>query len=147
MGRQLPILRIRKFGLDARGATAVEFAMLAPLYLLLFMGMTAYGIYFGASHSVQQLSADAARTAVAGVDAAERRAFAARFIEHNAAGYLFIAPERLTVEVEDSQADGSQFVVTLSYDASHLPIWSLFERLPMPDQTIRRRSTIRIGGI
>ena len=35
--------------------------MLAPLFILLLLGMVAYGIYFGASHSVQQIAADAAR--------------------------------------------------------------------------------------
>lgn len=121
--------------------------MLCPLYLFLVLGMTAYGIYFGASHSVQQISADTARAAVAGLDAAERRQLATRFVERNAGGYVFIDPERLTVDVADSIADGSQFDVTVSYDASELPIWNLMERLSMPGQTIRRSSTIRIGGI
>lgn len=147
MSRLFSIPGIRSFHVDRAGSTAVEFAMLAPLYVLLVMGMSAYGIYFGASHSVQQLSADAARAAVAGVSRGERETLATRFIERNAAGYLFIDPDRLAVEVGDSAADESQFDVTVSYDASHLPIWGLFERLPMPDQTIQRRSTIRIGGI
>lgn len=132
---------------EASGSTAVEFAMLCPLYLLLVLGMTAYGIYFGASHSVQQISADAARAAIAGIDAAERRQLATGFIARNAGGYVFIDPERLTVQVGDSTVDGSQFNVAVSYDASVLPIWNLFDRLKMPGQTIRRSSTIRIGGI
>ncbi|RVD33089.1 pilus assembly protein, partial [Mesorhizobium sp. M4A.F.Ca.ET.020.02.1.1] len=57
-----------RFRADAVGTTAVEFAMLAPLFILLLLGMVAYGIYFGASHSVQQIAADAARTAIAGLN-------------------------------------------------------------------------------
>lgn len=132
---------------DRSGATAVEFAMLAPFYLFLLMGMIGYGIFFGASHSVQQISADAARAAIAGVDAAERQALARAFVANNADGYLFIEPARLTVDVGDSADDASQFDVTISYDASQLPIWSLFDRLAMPNSTILRRSTIRIGGL
>ena len=132
---------------DRAAGTAVEFAMLCPLYLFLVLGMTAYGIYFGASHSVQQISADTARVAVAGLDAAERRSLATRFVELNAGGYIFINPRRLTVDVADSIADGSQFDVTVTYDASELPIWNLLDRLKMPGQVIRRSSTIRIGGI
>jgi Flp pilus assembly protein TadG len=109
--------------------------------------MVAYGIYFGAAHSVQQLSADAARTAIAGLSAEERQTLARRFIERNAEGYLFIDPDKLDVVIGDSTADGSQFDVTLSYDATDLPIWGLWERLPMPSRTILRRSTIRMGGI
>jgi hypothetical protein len=28
-----------------------------------------------------------------------------------------------------------------------LPIWNLFPNLPMPGMTIKRQSTIRVGGI
>jgi Flp pilus assembly protein TadG len=50
-----------RFRADTAGTSAVEFAMLAPLFILLLLGMVAYGIYFGASHWVQQIAADAAR--------------------------------------------------------------------------------------
>lgn len=147
MMRQLPHSPLRMIATQAAGSTAVEFAILAPVYILLMLGMTAYGIYLGAAHSVQQLSADAARTAVAGLDAQERQALARRFIDGNADAYLFIDRTRLAVEVGDNADDASQFDVVLAYDASRLPIWSLWHALPMPDRTIRRRATIRMGGI
>lgn len=140
--------RIRRgFTIDKSAVAAVEFALLLPLYLFLLLGMTAYGIYFGAAHSVQQLSADAARRAVAGLSSDERQLMARQFIDRNAGGYLFIDPQKLTINVGDSGHDAGQFDVTLSYDASDLPIWGLWERLPMPSRTILRRSTIRMGGI
>lgn len=147
MIRQAPFHHFRSFAAGTSGAAAVEFALLLPLYLFLLLGMAAYGIYFGAAHSVQQLSADAARTAVAGLDAQERRHLAQTFIERNADGYLFIELDKLTIAVGDSEADASQFDVSLSYDARELPIWGLWERLPMPGTTIMRRATIRLGGI
>lgn len=141
-------LRVRRgFAVDNSAVAAVEFAMLLPLYLFLLLGMTAYGIYFGAAHSVQQLSADAARRAVAGLSPEERQQMARQFIDRNADGYLFIDPQKLTVIGGDSGRDAGQFDVVLSYDASDLPIWGLWERLPMPSRTILRRSTIRMGGI
>ncbi len=129
------------------GTSAVEFALLAPIFILLMTGMTAYGIYFGASHSVQQIAADAARTALAGLDQGERQRLVTGFIDLNAAGYPFIDRARLSVEARDSAADSRQFVVAVRYDARDLPIWNLFEGLPLPDMTIARRSTIRIGGL
>ena len=72
---------------------------------------------------------------------------ARRFIERNADGYLFIDRSKLVVEVGDSVNDDTQFDVSISYDATDLPIWGLWERLPMPNRTISRRATIRIGGI
>ena len=132
---------------DRAATSAVEFALVAPLFILMMLGMLGYGIYFGAAHSIQQLTADAARTAIAGLDEDERRSLAQAFIERNADGYPFIDPGKLTVDVHDSAADGSQFVVGVSYDARDLPIWNLFSGLAMPRTTITRASTIRIGGL
>ena len=55
--------RISRWKENDDGTSAIEFALLAPLFILFLLGMVAYGIYFGASHSVQQIAADAARTA------------------------------------------------------------------------------------
>jgi Flp pilus assembly protein TadG len=144
-----PSLRIlsSRFRKNASGTSAIEFAMLAPLFILLLLGMVAYGIYFGASHSVQQIAADAARTAIAGLNATERKSLVVSFINNNAAGYPFVDASKLTVDAKDSVADGSQFVVSVSYDARNLPVWNLFPNLAMPSMTIQRQSTIRVGGI
>ena len=128
------------------GAAAVEFAIIAPIFLLLFMGMIAYGIYFGAMHSLQQLSADAARVSIAGLHQEEREELVRQFLENHAGGYMFVDPEKLLVEVGDSP-EGTQFTVTLHYDARHLPIWGLVSALPLPGKIIDRSSTIRIGGL
>lgn len=147
MRNRTPLSDQRHLTNDISGAAAVEFALLLPLYLLLVLGMTAYGIYLGAAHSVQQLAADAARTAIAGLDTQERRDMAQRFIERNADGYLFIDRRKLVIEVGDSVKDDTQFNVSISYDATDLPIWGLWDGLPMPSRIIQRRSTIRMGGI
>ncbi|MBL8581266.1 MAG: pilus assembly protein, partial [Rhizobiaceae bacterium] len=65
-------LRSKEFIKEDKATSAVEFAIIAPVFILVLFGLIAYGIYFGASHSVQQLAADAARTAVAGLNAEER---------------------------------------------------------------------------
>lgn len=138
------------FGRLARcraGGAAIEFAILAPIFLLFLFGLIAYGIYFGASHSIGQLSADAARVALAGLTETERRTLVSNFITRNANGYMFVDRQRITVDAHDSTVDGTQFVVSVSYDAENLPIWNLMSGLPLPRTTILRQSTIRIGGI
>jgi Flp pilus assembly protein TadG len=135
------------FWTNHSGASAVEFAMLAPIFILFLLGMIAYGVYFGASHSVQQIAADAARTAIAGENAAERQIIVNDFIAHNAAGYPFINLGQLSVSAQDNSSDPNQFDVSVSYDARNLPIWNLLSDLPLPSTTIVFRSTIRIGGI
>lgn len=130
-----------------KGAAAIEFAILAPVYFLFLLGMIAYGIYLGAAHSVQQLAAEAARLSVAGLSETERQSMALDYIATHSSGYAFVDPEKLTINVSDNPDDGTRFVVDLSYDARHLPIWSLIDGLVMPATTIERRSTVRVGGM
>jgi len=139
--------KIAAFKNDRSATAAVEFAILSPIFILLLMGMVSYGIYFGASHSLQQIAADAARTAIAGLDSSERQELANRFISLNASAYPFIDSTHIVVDTHDSIADGSQFVVELEYDATNLPIWGIFKGLPLPEKTIIKQSTIRVGGI
>lgn len=130
-----------------RGTAAVEFAILSPIYLMFLFGMIAFGIYLGASHSVQQLASEAARLSVAGLSEAERREMALAYIASHSQGYGLVDPQKLAITVSDSPSDNSRFVVDLRYDARHLPIWNLFDGLVLPSTTIERRSTVRVGGV
>jgi Flp pilus assembly protein TadG len=126
------------------GASAVEFAIIAPVFILMLVGVLAYGIYFGAANSVQQIAADAARTSVAGLNATERDTLVTAFIESNAGAYVFIDPADVDFAIGDDEDDPSQYRVTVTYDASSLPIWAL--PVPLPGKTISFTSTIRLGG-
>ncbi|WMT92152.1 pilus assembly protein [Pelagibacterium sp. H642] len=132
---------------DRHGASAVEFALIAPVFLLLVFGALAYGIYFGAAHAVQQLAADAARAAVAGLTGTERTALVEAFVANNGGAYVLLDPDRLILAAAPSPVDPDQFLVSLSYDASALPIWNLYPPLPLPDSRIAFSSTIRNGGV
>lgn len=108
------------------------------------MGLIAYGIYFGASSSVQQIAADAARLSVAGVTDTERKALASSFVANHSSGYAFVDPSKLTVQYAQAP---QYFTVKVSMDARQLPIWSLLKDLPLPGTTITKQSVVRIGGI
>jgi Flp pilus assembly protein TadG len=138
--------RIRVFAGAQDGASAAEFALLVPVYILLVMGGIAYGVYFGAAHSVQQLAADAARTAVAGLNAGERQALVSDYVAANAGAYTLLDAGGVSFSAGANPADPNQFLVTISYDAADLPIWNLSLPLPAPDRIIRHSSTIRNGG-
>ena len=132
---------------DHKGTAAVEFAILVPVFLLLVTGMIAYSLYFGAFHSLQQLAADAARTAIAGLSEAERIRMVTRYIQNNGGDYLLVEADHLRFEVADKSSDTSEYQVRLTYDASTLPIWNLYPPLPLPSQQIVVISTIRKGGM
>lgn len=132
---------------ESNGTSAVEFALLSPLFFLIFFGLTAYGIYLGASHSVQQIAADAARVSVAGLSDEERRRLAIDYVSANASEYALINGERLTVQAYAKPRDASQFVVSVALDARYLPIWELMRGLPLPGTRIAHQSSIRVGGL
>ncbi|ODT77338.1 MAG: hypothetical protein ABS76_28160 [Pelagibacterium sp. SCN 64-44] len=135
------------WGRDTSGTSAIEFAILAPVFLLMLTGMLAYGIYFGAAHSLQQLAADAARTAIAGLDETERDHLVGAFLDANAESYALIRRDRLDARIGDKPGDADHYRVTLTYDATDLPIWNLYPPLPLPSRDISFTSTIRRGGI
>ncbi|MCV0381342.1 TadE/TadG family type IV pilus assembly protein [Nitratireductor sp.] len=137
---------IRKFLDRSDGTAALEFAIIAPVFFLTVFSMIAYGIYLSASHSVQQVSADAARAAVAGLSQTERQTIARDFIEQSMMDHPFINAEKFNIDVADDAGNPNQFTVTVKYDASDLPIWSLYS-YAMPDKEIVGFSTIRLGGL
>lgn len=138
---------LTRFCRSSSASSAVEFALLTPVFLLMLMGMLAYGIYFGAANSIQQLAADAARVSISGLNQTERNTLVERFLDNNAAQYMLIERARLSYTIGDKPTDTTQYAVTLRYDASQLPIWNLYLPLPLPSKQISFSSTIRKGGI
>lgn len=131
---------------NRRGTAAVEFAIVAPVFLLVVLSLIAYGIYLSAAHALQQMTADAARTAVAGLSDAERVQLVNNYITLSTLNDPLIDRKKLQVTVVTDPQNANQFTVTTEYDASALPIWNLYT-FPLPDTKIRRFATIRMGGI
>ncbi|MDS7597109.1 TadE/TadG family type IV pilus assembly protein [Agrobacterium tumefaciens] len=131
---------------DRSGSSAVEFAIVAPIFFLVLLTMIAYGIYLMAAYSVQQVAADAARTAVAGLNTAERQKLARDFVTQSNLNYAFMDKNHFTISVDGDPGNANQFTVKVEYDARDLPIWSLYS-YTLPEPVIRRFSTIRIGGV
>lgn len=127
---------------DRRGSNAVEFAILAPVVCLIFVGILYYGVYLGIANSLQQISADTGRYAMVGRDAAERTALAGRWITDTAKNYPLIVPSRLTFQTSET---GSTLVVAVSYDLSYLPgPPSILTDLVAAPTTIERSATVYV---
>jgi len=140
------IAQLKSILTDRRGTSAVEFAIVAPVFICLLLTFFGYGFYLTTSNTVQQLAADAARTAVAGLSSAERAQLATDFINRSTLDYPMIDRAKLQVTVADDTKNPDQFTVALAYDASSLPIWNLYS-FAMPGSQIKHFSTIRLGGI
>lgn len=140
----LILQRMRKF--DDSGASAVEFAVVFPLFLVITLVILAYGIYFGAAHSVQQLAADAARSSVPGLNTAERTQLTQNYVSANAGSYPLITANKVTVTTEPGAATPDDMVVTVTYDSTALPIWGFSTLFPLPSPIIKRVAVIHRGG-
>jgi Flp pilus assembly protein TadG len=138
--------RLKDFISSQGGAAAVEFAIIAPMFILILMTLIAYGIYLSVAHSVQQIAADAARTAVAGITETEREQLVSNFVSTSTLNGAFLDRNKLKVTVAPDPTNSNQFTVSVEYDAENLPIWNLYS-FALPDKTIKRFATIRMGGI
>ena len=134
-----------KLFLCRRGAAAVEFAMLLPVFLVLVFGIVVFGSYLTMVHGVQQLAAEAARSSVAGITDQERSSIASSYVTANVGTYPLIVANNVSVNAATSPADPNVFVVTVSYNASSMFIYSL-PFVPSPPSTIVRSAAIPYGG-
>lgn len=128
-----------------RGATAVEFAMVLPIFLSIVFGIVVFGSYLAVVHGVQQLAAEAARTSIAGMSEAERSSLASTYVTANAGTYPLINPAQLSVVAATSSSNSNVFVVTVNYNASGMFIYAL-PFVPMPPSMIVRSAAIPYGG-
>ena len=101
-----------------RAASAVEFALLVPLFLALVFGIVIFGSYLTMIHGVQQLAAEAARSSVAGLTDSERNSLATGYVSANAPTYPLLIAAKLSVNAAPSANDANVYVVTVNYDAT-----------------------------
>lgn len=138
-------IRTERFASCRRGSSAVEFAMLLPVFLTVVFGIIVFGSYLAVIHGVQQLAAEAARSSVAGMSESERNSLAVNYVTNNAASYPLINAAKITTAAATSASNANVFVVTVTYDASSMVIYTL-PFVPKPASTITRTASIPYGG-
>ncbi|MET0182527.1 MAG: TadE/TadG family type IV pilus assembly protein [Caulobacterales bacterium] len=136
--------RIRRgFFASREGAAAVEFAIVAPMLVILMLGIVAFGGYFFTAHTVQQLANDAARAAIAGLDDEERLSLAQDAVETAAADQ----PSMRGAPNVSMTRDGAMITLRVTYDASG-DFFSTFAGIaPSAPSQINATATIRTGGL
>src|SRR5262245_45538325 len=131
---------------DTRGVAAIEFALVAPVFFLLLLGIAAYGIYFSAISSLQELTADAARASVAGISDTERQTIVASYVTQSSTNYRLLSRHPITLTATPYPGDPTRYTVTLRTDISNLPLQGTTGIFPMPSAIIQRTAVVRIGG-
>ena len=124
------------------GASAVEFALISPLLLLMLAGIVDYGTYFSTAHAVQQMANDAARAAIAGTTAQQRLDLVQGIMSGETGHYGFMTAGHTGMAMEEN----SQLItVTLTFtpDSDHFDIFPMPPGMPA---TIIRSASIVRGG-
>lgn len=131
---------LARLGRSDRGAAIVEMALVLPLFLALVMGILVYGQYFLLAHAVQQSANDGARAAIAGLDAADRRAIATRAVDRSMASIGGYTPASRSIEVSESS---EAVTVAVTYTA---PPGAVLRSglVPSPGNVIRARATFEL---
>ena len=127
------------------GASAVEFALMLPLFLSFIFGIIVFGSYLAMVHGVQQLAAEAARSSIAGMTDTERNSLATSYVTANASTYPLLVASNLTVNAAPSPLNANVYVVTVNYNAAGNFIYKL-PFVPAPASTIVRSAAIQYGG-
>ncbi len=128
-----------------RGTSAVEFALMLPIFLTIVFGIVVFGSYLAMVHGVQQLAAEAARSSIAGMTDAERNTLATNYVSANAATYPLLTNGSISVNAAPSPANANVYVVTVNYDSSRSFIYAL-PFVPAPPTPIVRSAAIAYGG-
>jgi Flp pilus assembly protein TadG len=127
------------------GVSAVEFALLLPLFLVIVFGIVVFGCYLAMVHGVQQLAAEAARTSVAGLSDGERNSLATGYVASNVSTYPLLDANLISVVAAPSTTSANVYVVTVRYDGSSNIVFSL-PFVPSPPFPITRSAAIPNGG-
>jgi Flp pilus assembly protein TadG len=125
-----------------RGVAAIEFAMVAPLFIFLMLAITVYGGWFWMAHTVQSLAAESARSAIGGLDAAERENLARTLVTKQAPS-LGLDPQKTETRFTTTT---DSFQVEVIYDARNHPLMALAIMMPKPPALIARTAVVRLEG-
>lgn len=130
---------------DHRATSAVEFALIAPFLMLLVASILAYGSIFATSLSLQQVAAETARATIGGLSDAERKTLAQTKLNAIAADYPMLDVSKVTFSFD--VGDGTQVSrVTLQYDMSTHPAYTLDKLLPLPKSPITYSMIVTDGN-
>ncbi|WP_052120120.1 TadE/TadG family type IV pilus assembly protein [Inquilinus limosus] len=146
---------------DESGLAAVEFALIAPVFLVLLFGLVVYGLHFGAWLAVNQAAAEGARASIAGMNLDERKDLAqkAAIAVLSAYGPILGSIEKCgtgqscTIVADASSSDANLFQVTVTYDQAARNVASGLNGddgkdsfLPLPLSNPSATVTIANGG-
>lgn len=130
---------------ETRAVAALEFAMVAPVFLLMLMGMMCFGFYYTYLHELQELASSAARASVAGLSQTERDSLARAYVSNAIANSSLLLASDLTVSTNTSGTPAEFYAVTLAYNMKDTPLPLMAGFVHLNASNISRTSTVQFG--
>ena len=129
------------------GGAAVEFALIAPVLLLLFAGIGLFGICLGAAHNLRLVAAEAARASIGGVTDAERASLAQTTVSRSLSNGALFKPGSVTVQVGADPSDAAVTIITVKLDATTLGLGGFARLVPQIPALLTSSVSVRRGGL
>lgn len=134
-------------GSGEEGVAALEFAIVAPLFLALVFGIIVYGIYFTIWIAVTEAASEGARASVAGLDTAERITLATDEVTNFFTAYgPMLSLSHATILAQQVPGNAGAFEVAVTYDFSSMGLGTLAGLLPVPTATPTATVIVSNGG-
>jgi Flp pilus assembly protein TadG len=137
---------LHRLGRSESGIAAVEFAIVAPVLLMMIFAIIIYSIYFSAFLGVRQAAAEGARAAMAGMSTTERAPHAVARATTVLSGYGGLTGVSVAPLITATPQSGGLLKVSVSYNISTSPIMRYGKLLPMPSTTIKSDVIVANGS-
>ncbi len=131
---------------NTAGTAALEFAIVTPALLAMFLAMICFGILFMNLHEVQELASSAARASVSGLSATERSSLVQAYLTQALASSVMLNPADVTVTTVTTGTPATMYSVTVNYNLKDTVIPQLAGLISQKFNTVSRTSTIMFGG-
>ncbi len=117
------------------GTAALEFALVAPAFMMITLGILTFGLYFGSLIAVTNAAAEGARASVAGLNDTERGSLATQAAQTTFATYApFLMQNYMSVSTQADPKNAKRFQVSVTYDFNSFDILKVSSLVPLPVQ-------------
>lgn len=137
--------RLHRAGRDETGVAALEFALVAPVFLVLVFAIIVYSLYIGTRFALTEAAAEGARASVAGMSAADRTTYATARAQAVIASYAPLMSVANATITTSAPAAGV-FQVSISYNRTTLGLTGFSSLLPLPPAVTTAQATVSNGG-
>lgn len=136
---------LNRFGADASGTSAIEFAIVAPLFFMLVFGIIIYGYYFATMSAVHHVAYEAARATISGFTDAERSALA-QARASTAVSFYGGFLDSGAITMDSASTSTGTYAVTVRYQFNALGLIGASSLLPVPPTQQVATVEVSYGG-